>query len=478
MVSCTQALTILSRSEALAALDGSTSTATSLELAVSLFFRQPMVSASQIRGALVLDEDGGHICGAVQLEGVARAFRLGPKNARLETRSAGAGAYSAYCDQLSLRLSAFDPQSSLDFWKDLYRARTEASMVAAALDLTATEVDLVASRDCMAQDKLTFFPLDDLVAAPSIGTQDLRGPEPASSYEELIDGVIADLESGSSRYTDWKGDFALPRLANVAAITRRYLEVVLPGYHGRRPKAWHFREHTKRNLLWLRDSLAKEIHRARRYQFRDSATEGYQERSLEQSEELIGKFVQLRQVLSEDINAALEGDPAVFDHHEIALAYPGIVAVSIYRLAHELYAMNVPLLPRLFSEFAHSRYAIDIHPGAEIGPGFFLDHGSGVVIGQTAKVGRRVTLYQGVTLGALNFPKDEDGNLIRGQKRHPTLEDYVVVYANADILGGNTVVGRNSTIGAHVCLTHSVPPESLVVAERQPPRIVQKVSSK
>jgi len=172
----------------------------------------------------------------------------------------------------------------------------------------------------------------------------------------------------------------------------------------------------------------------------------------------------LRAQLLEDAEAAVAGDPAAKSRTEVIATYPGFLAVMVYRLAHRLHRLGVPLLPRMMTEWAHSRTGIDIHPGAVIGPRFFIDHGTGVVIGETTEIGAGVTLYQGVTLGALNFPRDADGQIIRGRKRHPTIEDDVVIYAEATILGGNTVVGRGSEIGGNVWLTHSVPPGSRVVA--------------
>ena len=150
---------------------------------------------------------------------------------------------------------------------------------------------------------------------------------------------------------------------------------------------------------------------------------------------------------------------------------PATEAITVYRIAHQLLLLDVPLIPRMMTEHAHSKTGIDIHPGARIGPGFFIDHGTGVVIGETCDIGRTVKLYQGVTLGALSFPRDAAGNIIRGMKRHPTLEDEVVVYANATILGGDTVIGRRAVIGSSVWLTHSVAPDTIVSLEKPSLRI-------
>lgn len=172
----------------------------------------------------------------------------------------------------------------------------------------------------------------------------------------------------------------------------------------------------------------------------------------------------IQSTLLGDAQAAWENDPAAKSVTEVISTYPGFYAVMTYRLAHALQDLDVPLLPRMMTEWAHSRTGIDIHPGARIGPRFFIDHGTGVVIGETTDIGQGVTIYQGVTLGALNFPRDQDGRMIRGQKRHPTIEDEVVVYAEATILGGHTVVGKGSEVGGNVWLTHSVPPDSKVRA--------------
>jgi serine O-acetyltransferase len=182
--------------------------------------------------------------------------------------------------------------------------------------------------------------------------------------------------------------------------------------------------------------------------------------------EFLHGLPELRQLLARDIRAAYDGDPAAKGYDEIIFSYPGVWAIMVYRIANKLQRSKVPLLPRIMSEFAHGRTGIDIHPGATIGESFFIDHGTGVVIGETASIGKRARIYQGVTLGALSLSKKEC-QLLRSRKRHPTIEDDVIIYANATILGGETVVGARSVIGGNVWLTTSVPPDTEVFVKKQ-----------
>lgn len=188
---------------------------------------------------------------------------------------------------------------------------------------------------------------------------------------------------------------------------------------------------------------------------------------------LLQKLPEIREKLHKDINAAYTGDPAALSTEEIILSYPSIDAISIYRIANILYKKKVPILPRIMTEYAHQRTGIDIHPGASIGESFFIDHGTGVVIGETCTIGNNVKIYQGVTLGAKSFQVDNDGNLVKGVKRHPDIEDNVVIYAGATILGGDTVIGHDSIIGGNVWLTHSIPPHSIVYNSQPSPVIKQ-----
>ncbi|MCQ6963835.1 serine O-acetyltransferase [Methanolobus chelungpuianus] len=184
------------------------------------------------------------------------------------------------------------------------------------------------------------------------------------------------------------------------------------------------------------------------------------------------KIPMIRSLLASDVRAAYDGDPAAKSFDEIIFSYPGIFALTVYRVAHELHQQGISILPRIMTEYAHSAVGIDIHPGAKIGKALFIDHGTGVVIGETCEIGDNVRIYQGVTLGSLSFPRDESGEIIRGKKRHPTIEDNVIIYSNATILGGDTVIGERSVIGGSVWITRSVPQDTKVLIEE--PRLVFK----
>ena len=211
---------------------------------------------------------------------------------------------------------------------------------------------------------------------------------------------------------------------------------------------------------------------------RQSGCEICREKASAIIKELIEKLPEIRRLLHTDIEAAYKGDPAAKSNEEILLSYPSIEAMSIHRIAHELYLHEVPMIPRIMSEYSHHLTGIDIHPGASIGEHFFIDHGTGVVIGETCTIGNDVKLYQGVTLGAKSFPLDEEGHPVKDIKRHPDIEDNVVVYSGASILGGSTVIGHDSIIGGNLWLTHSVPPYSKVYNTQPKPTVKLKIDDK
>jgi serine O-acetyltransferase len=258
----------------------------------------------------------------------------------------------------------------------------------------------------------------------------------------------------------------LPDKTSVIKLLEDLLEIIYPGYFGRKYVESSNVEYYVGNLLdSIYARLIQEIYRSVRpaYQSASDACDHCFQIAEDQSLVFLRKLADLRRRLSDDVRAAFEGDPAAKSIDEVIFAYPAIYAITVFRLAHELNVQGISLLPRIMTEHAHSITGIDIHPGATIGSGFFIDHGTGVVIGETTEIGNRVKLYQGVTLGALSFAMDEEGRMIRGKKRHPTIEDDVVIYAGATILGGSTVIGRGSVVGGNVWLTRSVAPYTRVI---------------
>ena len=258
----------------------------------------------------------------------------------------------------------------------------------------------------------------------------------------------------------------LPDKSQVIEILDQILEVIYPGYFGgKHVEESNIDYHIGDLLDSIYSRLTKEVYRSVRpaCDLAEDFCTHCHSIAEDQALDLLHRLPDLRRRLADDVQAAFDGDPAAKSTDEVIFAYPAIYAISVYRIAHELRKNGVPLLPRIMTEHAHSRTGIDIHPGATIGQGFFIDHGTGVVIGETTIIGDHVKLYQGVTIGALSFAKDTEGHIVRGKKRHPTIEDDVVVYSGATILGGETVIGRGSVIGGNVWLTRSVPPRTRVV---------------
>lgn len=282
---------------------------------------------------------------------------------------------------------------------------------------------------------------------------------------QLVDRIVASyMEDERIQRIDCE---FVPSTEHAVEVCDLLLELSFPGFFGRKSL-------TTRNIAYhvgdllprLHGVLAPEIDRClcfERERCGDlcpnaTITSPCAEQALEITESFIERIPKIRALLSDDVQAAYDGDPAANSTQEVILAYPGVIAVAIYRYAHELFRLGVPVLPRIMTEHAHQRTGIDIHPGAEIGRRFFIDHATGVVIGETTVIGENVKLYQGVTLGALSFPRNEDGSIIRGQKRHPTVGNNVTIYANAIVLGGETVIGDGAVIGGSVFLTKSVAP--------------------
>ena len=300
--------------------------------------------------------------------------------------------------------------------------------------------------------------------------------DPKATLAQLTNDMIATYRQEDSIHH--LGYCPLPNYRVIVETLEDLKDVLFPGY--RRKEKLHFGnvEYQIGQLIdSINERLTNQISRALCHDRGLSISCTAQQRQdferigLEKSVEFLHRLPEIRHKLMLDVQAAYKGDPACKSYDEAVFCYPGIEAITVYRIAHELYSLGVPLIPRMMTEWAHCKTGIDIHPGATIGESFFIDHGTGVVIGQTCEIGNWVKLYQGVTLGALSFPTDEEGNLVRGVKRHPTIEDNVVIYANATILGGQTVIGKDCVIGSSVWLTQSVAPGTTVTIERPKLRI-------
>lgn len=322
------------------------------------------------------------------------------------------------------------------------------------------------------------------------------------SLGPLVDRLVASyFADGRTHHIDRE---YLPSKSGTRAICELLLELTFPGYIGRHNLTRHnIAYHVGELLPRLYEQLAEQIHRCfchlresgdqlARNNSHDApsaelrAPSAAECRTLSDVEcrrraaALAGRFIEripdVRAVIAEDVQAAVDGDPAATGPAEIILSYPSLVAITIFRYAHELHSMGVALIPRIMTEHAHYQTGIDIHPGARIGRSFFIDHGTGVVIGETTDIGANVKIYQGVTLGALSFPRDERGRIVRGTKRHPTIGNNVTIYANAIILGGQTVIGDGAVVGGSVFITQSVEPGHQVsitppVLRVRPPKV-------
>jgi serine O-acetyltransferase len=289
------------------------------------------------------------------------------------------------------------------------------------------------------------------------------------TLQKVVRDLLASYESvGGLNNTD---RLNLPSTRAIVSICEDLLQLLFPGFHDEEPVHADFlAQLTKVRITSVSERLEDQICRS----LRTTEPECPQSRAREVLVDFLDSLPAIREMLHTDIEAAYEGDPAVLNHEEIVLSYPFVEAISIQRLAHRLYKSGVPLLPRMMTEWAHSRTGIDIHPGAQIGAHFFIDHGTGVVIGETCRIGDHVKLYHGVTLGARSFQKDTEGKVVKGGKRHPDVEDWVTIYPNSTILGGTTVIGEHSTIGANVFLMQSVPAQSLVFYEETQLKVLPK----
>lgn len=289
-----------------------------------------------------------------------------------------------------------------------------------------------------------------------------------SIIEQEINQIAKDIldDYGNGRNIDKMDLFNQPSKEEIIDIVDDLLKVVFPGYYRDRSyKVYNIKSNSTVTIEDVAYHLNKQILLALKYTAKEEVdAEKLTEQAEEDTVTFLKKIPEVRAMLETDLEAAFQGDPAAKYRDEIILSYPGMFAITVNRLAHELFLLNVPLIPRIMTEYAHSITGIDIHPGATIGKYFFIDHGTGVVVGETTVIGDRVKIYQGVTLGALST---RGGQKLRDVRRHPTIEDDVTIYSGASILGGATVVGRNSVIGSNVFITSSIPADTKVSMKDQ-----------
>jgi serine O-acetyltransferase len=289
-------------------------------------------------------------------------------------------------------------------------------------------------------------------------------------HREDIPDVVARLVASCDRTDcfDNVGPEPIPSKHAIIGIQEQLQRILFPGYFvPTRLDRVNLQYYLGQETASLFDSLSQQIalcirHECTRHNLPCTHCD---EQGREEAIKFIATLPDLRVLLAKDVRAAFEGDPAAKSYDEIIFCYPGLLAVTVYRVAHQLHLQQIPLMPRIMCEYVHGLTGIDIHPGATIGESFFIDHGVGVVIGETVEIGNRVRIYQGVTVGALSLPKEEVERL-RGKKRHPTIEDDVIIYSGATLLGGDTVIGANSVIGGNVWLTESVPPGTKVFIKK------------
>lgn len=294
--------------------------------------------------------------------------------------------------------------------------------------------------------------------------------ETVRAYREEIPGIVQELVESCLRegFFAHVGPEPIPSRQAVIDIIHRAFRLLYPGYFIRqRVDAVNLSFHLGQEATAFFEALSRQItlsyrHECLRYGL---PCIHCQERGQAEAVGFLHHLPRLRAILATDVRAAYEGDPAAKSYDEIIFSYPGLFAVTVYRAAHQLHQQGIPLMPRIMTEHAHSQTGIDIHPGAQIGESFFIDHGTGLVIGETTEIGNRVRVYQGVTLGALSLPPHKV-EALRNKKRHPTVQDDVIIYAGATILGGDTVIGTRSVIGGNVWLTESVPPDTRVFLKK------------
>lgn len=301
----------------------------------------------------------------------------------------------------------------------------------------------------------------------------LNGIELEKAVEKITQDILLDYEQ--KRDIDKMDIYGYVEKEDVIDIVKKFRRIVFPGFY--RDKSYRIYNNANNNMVSLIEDVMFRLHKLLELVLKNSklpncdTPEGIQSEAQRITLEFFRRIPEIRSYVDTDLQATLDGDPAASNKDEIIYAYPGLFTITVYRLAHVLYQLQVPLIPRIMTEYAHNLTGIDIHPGATIGKFFFIDHGTGIVVGETTLIGDHVKLYQGVTLGALST---RAGQKLRGTRRHPTIESNVTIYAGASILGGDTIIGHDSVIGSNVFITSSIKPGTRVSVKNQEQDISNK----
>lgn len=301
----------------------------------------------------------------------------------------------------------------------------------------------------------------------------LSGAELEKEVEKITQDILLDYEQ--KRDIDKMDIYGYVEKEDVIDIVKKFRRIVFPGFY--RDKSYRIYNNANNNMVSLIEDVMFRLHKLLELVLKNSklpncdTPEGVQSEAQRITLEFFRRIPEIRSYVDTDLQATLDGDPAASNKDEIIYAYPGLFTITVYRLAHVLYQLKVPLIPRIMTEYAHNLTGIDIHPGATIGRYFFIDHGTGIVVGETTLIGDHVKLYQGVTLGALST---RAGQKLRGTRRHPTIESNVTIYAGASILGGDTIIGHDSVIGSNVFITSSIKPGTRVSVKNQEQDISNK----
>ncbi len=423
-------------------------------------YLKPLSTREGFNSVFVLDARSGDLRGICKIGNrltVVSFNRYGRSNAVNDSDLATQAQYVTHIQLAISNLPVLNSENELK--EQLAKIRIRAAAGAKRISISDSSLAFAARREA-----------NEVVIEPMGLSSELSNMHGLVVDDNLLQGIIDDIEDTRGSTIHWQSKALPPSRTKLKRINRLLIKISFPGYQEDQP---FDKAVCRKRLLQLHRLLATEIKNHLIYRAKGNAPRNIELIVQSKLYDFLAHVPTVRRKLAKDVAQALEEDPAASQVEDVVLCNPGVTAITIYRFANVLARLQLPLLARMMMEIVHSETGIDIHPEATIGEGFSIDHGTGVVVGQTTTIGNNCSLYQGVTLGALRFERDDRGNLLRGadHKRHPTLGDNVKVFANASVLGGNTSVGPNSMIGANVRLTRSVLPESIVTIPPEDPKI-------